>query len=149
MAGEFENWRDNYSRSEDGSGFVEWARQRMTRGIRAVEENAQQIADAGQAAVRSQIEAFDRIADPHDPKDGPQSMIEGVQTSINKSRTEGEMSVRVGWDLTEYRDGYPELQDKGFTPTGGASRVVGMQALSYGRMVMREEVDRIVKNAKD
>lgn len=141
----FPTSRDNYSRSPDG--FVEWAKQRMTRGIRALEEHAEEIAQAGKEAVQEDIQAFDRIADPHRPNDGEVSMYDGVQTSINKSRTEGELSIRVGWDLTQFRDGYPELQDKGFTNLGGGD-VVGMQALAYGKMRMVEMTRKIVEENK-
>lgn len=142
----FDTFRDDYSRSPDG--FVEWAKQRMTRGIRALEEHAEEIAQIGKETVQADIETFGRIADPHRPDDGEVSMYDGVQTSINKSRTEGQLSIRVGWDLTEYRHGYPELQDKGFTNLGGGE-VMGMQALAYGKMRMIEATRKILKESEN
>lgn len=136
----------NYRWNSEGD-IVAWAQQRMTRGIRALEDHAEEIAELGKEAVQSQIEAFGRIADPHQERDGEVSMYDGVQTSVNKSRTEGELSIRVGWDLTQFRHGYPELQDKGFTDRSG-TEVIGMQALSYGRMAMREAAIKVIQEGK-
>jgi hypothetical protein len=142
----FPTSRDNYSRSPDG--FVEWAKSRMTRGIRALEEHAEEIGQIGVEAARAEIEASGRINPAHNAeKDGPVSMIDGVHSSINKSRTEGQLSIRVGWDLTQYRDGYPELQDKGFTPRNSSEPVEGMQALAYGKMMMKEAVLKVLREA--
>jgi hypothetical protein len=124
------------SRENSAGDLIEWARNHMTRPLRVLEEHAEEIGQVGVDVVQGQIVALDRIADPHEERDGPESMLEGVQAKVTGSTQENKVNIKVGWDLTQYRHGYPQLQDQ------GTSQIEGMQALSLAEMAMREAVVR-------
>lgn len=129
---------------EDPYGVVQWVKDRLTYPIRALEEHAQDIADVGQAAIVQQIEGMDRIADPHRMADGDESMLDGIEATYTASRVENSVNIKVGWDLTKYRHGYPVLQDMGFMGRGG-QQVVGMQAIALAEIAMREAIKKAIE----
>lgn len=125
------------TRREDSAGdLITWAKNAMTRPLRVLEEHAEEIGQVGVDVVQGVIVARDRIADPHKAYDGPESMLEGVQAKVTGSVKENMVNIKVGWDLTQYRHGYPELQDQ------GTYQIEGMQALSLASMAMREAAVR-------
>lgn len=117
----------------DEFGILSWIESKMTAPIRALEERSQEIADAGVEAVQSIIVQKDRI--------DTEAMLNGVTSEVTSSRVEGMVNIKVGWNLSDYRHGYPELQDQGF------QQVEGMQALAYGQMVMEQVADKVIKEA--
>lgn len=120
---------------EDEFGWVSWAKKKMTKPLRVLEENADVIGEIGVAQVRQRIQEMGRVADPHQDRDGPQSMEDGVAAEKTGSAVDGQVNIKVGWNLSEYRHGYPELQDRGFTGSNGEP-IVGMEALSLARIAM-------------
>lgn len=118
---------------KDEFGLLSWIESKMTAPIRALEEHATEIADLGVEAVQNVIIDMDRRE--------TDAMLEGVTAEITTSRKEGMVNIKVGWDLSQYRHGYPELQDQGF------QNVAGMQALDYGKAQMEEAVKRTIADA--
>lgn len=117
----------------DEFGILSWIESKMTAPIRALEEHAPEVAAAGVEAVQSVIIDMDRRE--------TDAMLEGVQSEITSSRVENMVNIKVGWDLSKFRHGYPELQDQGF------QGVSGMQALDYGKAQMEEAVKRVIADA--
>ena len=115
--------------------LLSWIKSKMTYPIQVLEDNAQRIADVGVQAVQDQIEAEDRI--------DTRAMLEGVTSEVTGSRVDNTVNIKVGWDLSNYRDGYPELQDEGFTTHSG-TEVIGMNALDMGKLAMEIEVKRLL-----
>lgn len=115
--------------------LLSWIKSKMTAPIRVLEENAQHIADVGVQAVQDQIEGQDRI--------DTRAMLEGVQSEVTSSRTANSVNIKVGWDLSQFRDGYPELQDDGFQLKNG-TMVQGMHALDYAKLAMELETKRML-----
>lgn len=123
--------------------IIAWANRLLTDKIRVLKEHAPEVLEAGVNAAQDQIASLGRISDPHDPRDTPKdpelSMYKGVR-GVLKDVGPNDLSLQVGWNLTDYRHGYPELQEEGF---GG---VEGMQALDYARIAMESKIARLFKD---
>lgn len=123
--------------------IISWANKLMSQKFRVLKEHAPEIIEAGVNAAQDEIAALGRVADPHDPRDTPKdpdlNMYKGVHGEF-KDTGPNDCSIAVGWDLRDYRHGYPELQEKGY------AGVSAMNALQYARIAMETKIARLMRN---
>lgn len=122
--------------------IISWATKLLSDRIRVLKEHAPDIMEAGVHAAQDEISTLDRIADPHNPKDTPKdpslTMYKGVKGNV-KSTGPNDVSVAVGWNLTDYRHGYPEIQEN------GTAHIEAMNALQYARIAMETQFARAMR----
>lgn len=122
--------------------IISWANKLLTDKLRALKEHAPEILEAGVNAAQDQISAMGRIADPHNPRDTPRdpelNMYKGVK-GVVKDTGPNDLSLQVGWDLRQYRHGYPEIQEL------GENGVEAMQALNYAKIAMDTKIARLMR----
>lgn len=125
--------------------IISWANRLMTEKFRALKEHSGEIIEAGVIAAQDEIAALGRIADPHDPKDTPKdaslTMYKGVH-GFYKEKGDRDATISVGWDLADYRHGYPQLQEE------GTARITGMNALGAAREAMEITIHRLFKGRR-